>query len=106
MAIVFEGITERKRQEMNLAFLAEVSQDLVGLTDIDETMTSLGAKIGNHFGLSRCLFVEIDDVQEVCRGQLRLGPGRRCGDSRPQPDCRLYQSRVSACLAGRVNGRD
>ncbi|WP_227699206.1 PAS domain-containing sensor histidine kinase [Spirosoma radiotolerans] len=65
-AVLFDRITERKRQELNLAFLAQVSQELVGLTDIDETITSLGAKIGQHFGLSRCLFVEIDEAQQVC----------------------------------------
>ncbi|CAA9303545.1 MAG: Chemotaxis protein methyltransferase CheR [uncultured Cytophagales bacterium] len=61
-----EDITERKRHGANLAFLAEISQDLVRLTRIDETMAVLGAKIGAFFGLSRCLFVEIDPAQELC----------------------------------------
>ncbi|RPD48677.1 PAS domain S-box protein [Hymenobacter sediminis] len=59
-------ITARKRAEANLAFLADVSQDLAQLTSLDDTINQLGAKIGAHFGLSRCLFVEIDDVHEVC----------------------------------------
>ncbi|WP_461130995.1 hypothetical protein [Spirosoma aerophilum] len=59
-------ITECKRQEINLAFPAEVSQELVVLPDIDKTMDSPGAKIGQPFGLSRCVFVEVDDAREVC----------------------------------------
>ena len=39
-----QDITDRKRQEANLAFLAKVSQDLVRLTNIDETMNALGKK--------------------------------------------------------------
>lgn len=57
-----EDITEHKRHEANLAFLADISQDLVRLTDVGETMSVLGAKIGAHFGLSQCLFVEVDDA--------------------------------------------
>ncbi|MDZ8136849.1 MAG: ATP-binding protein, partial [Nostoc sp. DedQUE04] len=56
---VFNDITDRKRHDANLAFLAEVSQDLARLTDIDETMNALGEKIGRHFGLSACAFAEL-----------------------------------------------
>ncbi|TGE29431.1 PAS domain-containing protein [Hymenobacter metallicola] len=59
-------ITARKRTEANLALLADISQELAQLTSLDETMNQLGAKIGAHFGLSRCLFVEIDETHEVC----------------------------------------
>lgn len=58
LAILFKDITERKRREANLALLAEVSRDLVGLASIDETMTALGAKIGRHFGVRQCVFAE------------------------------------------------
>ena len=58
LAIVYNNITDRKRREADLAFLAEISQDLVPLTNIDDTMNVLGAKIGGHFRLSHCLFVE------------------------------------------------
>ncbi|MDZ8092172.1 MAG: PAS domain S-box protein [Nostoc sp. DedQUE05] len=66
VAVLFTDITEgvrvedeRKQHDANLAFLAEVSQDLARLTDIDETMNALGEKIGRHFGLSACAFAEL-----------------------------------------------
>lgn len=62
VALVFNDITGRKRQEANLAFLAEVSLDLVRLTNIDETMNRFGAKIGGHFKASRCAFFEFNQA--------------------------------------------
>ncbi|MFN6483469.1 MULTISPECIES: ATP-binding protein [unclassified Nostoc] len=66
VAVLFTDITERvrvederKQHDANLAFLAEVSQDLARLTDIDETMNALGKKIGRHFDLSACAFAEL-----------------------------------------------
>lgn len=58
LAVIFKDITARKQQEANLAFLAEMSQDLVRLTNIDETMNASGAKIATYFGLSACVFAE------------------------------------------------
>ncbi len=58
-------VTDRKRRETNLAFLAEVSQDLASLTTIDETMKALGAKIGSHFQVSNVAFGEVDEPHEV-----------------------------------------
>ena len=58
IVVVYNDITERKRGEANLAFLAEVSQDLVQLTNIDETMNAIGAKFAAYFGLSACVFAE------------------------------------------------
>ncbi|HUR97201.1 MAG TPA: PAS domain S-box protein, partial [Pyrinomonadaceae bacterium] len=60
VAAVFNDITERKRSEANLAFLAEVSNDLVRFTTIDETINALGAKIARHFRASLCSFLDID----------------------------------------------
>ncbi|MGE0131683.1 MAG: PAS domain S-box protein [Blastocatellales bacterium] len=57
-------ITERKRAEMNLAILADISQDLVRLTNIDEMMRTVGAKIGAHLNLSLCAFVEINEAAD------------------------------------------
>ncbi len=59
-----QDITERKRAEMNLAFLAETSQDLAGLTSVDEIMRTVGAKIGEYLDLSRCAFIEINDAAD------------------------------------------
>lgn len=60
-AVVFNDITERRRRETNLAFLAEVSSDLVSLTSVRETMGVLGAKIGGFLGIGSCAFAEIDE---------------------------------------------
>jgi len=56
----FRDITERKRAEKNFAFLAEISQDLTRLTDVDEITRMMAAKIGNFFDVSNCAFAEID----------------------------------------------
>lgn len=61
-AIVFRDITERKRQEANLAFLNKVSGDLERLTKVDEIMSSLGTRIGEHFRVQRCSFAEINEA--------------------------------------------
>ena len=61
-ATVFNDVTERKRHEANLAFLADVSQDLLRLTSIAETMTALGEKLGAHFHASACVFNDIDEA--------------------------------------------
>lgn len=58
-------ITERKLREANLAFLAEVSQDLAGLTTIADTMERLGAKIGRFFDVTQCNFGELDAGEDT-----------------------------------------
>lgn len=65
VAIVFDDITDRKRQEAKLAFLNEISQDLAHLTNIDETMNALGKKIGGYFDLSACAFAELNETAEI-----------------------------------------
>lgn len=70
-AVLFDEISERKNHETSLAFLASISQDLEKLTNIDTAMTNIGNKIGHHFGLSYCAFVEIDHQAEF--GTIQLG---------------------------------
>ncbi len=57
----FRDITTRKRAESNLSLLSEISQDLTRLTDADEIMQSVGAKVGAFLDLSHCNFVEISE---------------------------------------------
>ena len=64
LLVVSRDVTVRKNAELNLEFLASVSLDLVGLTDVEEMMAAVGEKIGSHLGLSLCAFVEIDEVAE------------------------------------------
>ena len=59
VGVLFSDITARKRREANLTFLAEASEDLVQLTDIDETINALGEKLAAHLGLSACVFAEL-----------------------------------------------
>lgn len=65
VAILFQDVTARKRHEADLAFLAEISQDLAHLTDIDETLNALGEKIAAHLGLSACLYAELFDAAQI-----------------------------------------
>ena len=57
-------VTDRKRTETNLGFLAEITQDLARLTGADEIMKVVGAKIGAFLDLSQCNFVEIDEAAD------------------------------------------
>ncbi|GHF47000.1 GAF domain-containing protein [Deinococcus metalli] len=65
VAVVFSDVTERKRREANLSFLNAVGSALEQLTNVEETMELLGEKIGAHFGLAHCRFVELDPAGEV-----------------------------------------
>jgi len=65
VVVVYTDITERKRQEANLTFLADVSDELARLTNIDDTLNVLGAKLAAHLGLSACAFVELLESAQV-----------------------------------------
>lgn len=65
VAVLFNDISERRRRETDLAFLSELSSDLVQLTDTDETMAVLGAKIGAHMKISRCELAEVNDAADA-----------------------------------------
>ena len=65
LLVVSRDVTLRKQAEMNLAFLATVSQDLLRWTDVDEMMQTVGAKIAAYLSLSLCAFVEIDDAAAI-----------------------------------------
>ena len=61
---VSRDVTDRKRAELNLAFIASVNQDLVRFTNVDEMIRTVGAKIGAYLNLSLCAFVEIDEAAD------------------------------------------
>ena len=65
---VSRDVTERKRAELNLAFLSTLSNELGQATGVDAMMRTVGAKIGAHLWLSACAFVEID----AAAGQLAV----------------------------------
>lgn len=76
IAAIYDDITERKRREADLAFLADISQDLAQLTDIDQTMDALGEKIGHYMGLSACVFGEIFGHNETQITEINHGWNR------------------------------
>ena len=58
---VSRDVTEGKRTELNAAFLASVSLDLMQFTDVDVMLKATGAKICAYLDLSVCAFIEIDE---------------------------------------------
>ncbi len=56
----FRDITTQKRAETNFAFLAEISQELAGLTSVREITEAMTGKIGQYFGVLNCVFAEVD----------------------------------------------
>ena len=60
---ISQNITGRKRREANLAFLAEISDDLASLSTAEETMQTVGQKIGAFLQISSCAFNEVDVVR-------------------------------------------
>ena len=65
VGLLFNDITEHKRNEQNHALLSEISQELFGLSSTKETMGRLGEKIGKHFGITQCTFIELSDDGEI-----------------------------------------
>ena len=59
---IVADITERKRAENNLKFLAAISQELVRLSDVDEILETMVGRIGSYFGVANCVFAEVDTV--------------------------------------------
>ncbi len=57
-------ITTRKRNETNLAFLADLSQDLVPIKSEDEIVQSFGEKISSLTGAAVCAFFEISEKKD------------------------------------------
>lgn len=54
-------VTERKRTERTIAFLAEVSAEFAAHSTTEDVMSAVGAKIANHFGISRLTFAYVDE---------------------------------------------
>ncbi|HEY9826755.1 MAG TPA: PAS domain-containing protein [Stenomitos sp.] len=62
ISVVFNDITERKRQEANLALLAEITEAFSELTTAQDIIQTIGAKLGAYLNLATCHLVEIDEV--------------------------------------------
>ena len=64
VAVLFNDITQRKRREANLGFLADISHELALFEDVDATMGALCERIGQHLGVAHCAFTEISEDGE------------------------------------------
>lgn len=58
---VHHDITERRQANLDVAFLASISEDMLRLAEMEALMRSMGEKLGGHLGLSRCVFADVDD---------------------------------------------
>lgn len=54
-------ISHHKRTEANLAFLAEISRDLVQLNNPAAMLQVIGEKIAAFFGITTCAFISVDE---------------------------------------------
>ena len=61
---ISRDVTQRRQAEMNLEFLASISQDLVSWTNVEEMTRTIGAKMAAYLQLSLCAFVEINEAAE------------------------------------------
>ena len=61
---VSRDVTDRKRTELNLAFLASITQELASLMSVEDMMQTVGERLGAYLNLSLCAFVEIDETAE------------------------------------------
>ena len=59
---VSRDLSHRKRTELNLAFLASVTQDLPSLMSVDDMMQIVSERLSAYLNLSQCTFAEIDET--------------------------------------------
>lgn len=65
---IARDITEHKRHERSIAFLAEISQEALNLVNEREIMQMVGAKLGAFLQLSHCVFVEVNEAADEVTG--------------------------------------
>jgi len=64
LLVVSRDVSPRRHAELNFAFLASVSQDLVRWTSVEDMMRAVGAKMGAHLALSLCAFVDVNEAAD------------------------------------------
>lgn len=60
VAVLFNDITSRKRQEDNLKFWADINTNFAPFTSATAIMDRIGEQLAQHLHLSRCCFSVID----------------------------------------------
>lgn len=63
--VSFADLTEQKRREKNLAFLADVQKDFAPLSSDIEIMKVAGERLAEHLNVPGCLFVEINEAADT-----------------------------------------
>lgn len=61
VSTIARDITERKRQEANLAFLAEIGANFAPLASPEGVLQMVGERLSAFLGLSRCNFSDVDE---------------------------------------------
>lgn len=56
VVLTFLDITDRRRQELNLSFLAEISAEFAPIGNAQAIMDMVGERLATHMHLSRCSF--------------------------------------------------
>jgi PAS domain S-box-containing protein len=64
VAVVFNDITDRKRREANLAFLAQIAEDSSRLASEEAIMKSIGERLATHLRLDGFNFSYVDEGHE------------------------------------------
>jgi PAS domain S-box-containing protein len=100
VSLLFTDITDRKRREANLAFLAGLMNDFAPLATAKEIMEMAGKRIAEHLDLSRYMFVEIYPEAGTCTyllpsrpaGQLEISGSYILADYHTEEEHRLLST--------------
>ncbi|MBL1179230.1 MAG: response regulator [Pantanalinema sp. GBBB05] len=63
VAVVFNDITDRKRRELNTAFLDEIGKELSVLSAPDEIIQTVGVRLREFLQASSCIFADLDEAK-------------------------------------------
>ncbi|WP_375444788.1 PAS domain S-box protein [uncultured Fibrella sp.] len=63
IAVVFQDVTGRKRQQASAAFLIDIQNNFTNLSSTDEIMQTIGARIGEYMQVKTCNFLGVDLTQ-------------------------------------------
>ena len=102
---ISSDITEQKRREMNLTFLADFSQEMIRLSETSEIVRTFGEKISSLTDAAVCAFFEINekkDEAEIIAEWHQSGNFSLSGKfSIPE----LVSDKFQKAMAGRKNNR-
>jgi PAS domain S-box-containing protein len=73
--IEVRDVTEERRTARRTEFIAELGQALQALTDPDEAMTTAARMLGEHLGVDRCAYADLEEDEDhfVLTGNFTRG---------------------------------